>query len=112
MRYAALFTIIAILATVPANAAGPFDGVYKGSATVAKAAAGACPPGREVTIRVRDGIFHWGGAEAPREITIGQDGRFANQLGKYFITGQVAGNHFEAQSGGERCEYHISADKS
>lgn len=88
-------------------AATPYDGTYKGSATLSASRGGKCDPQLAFSLPVRDGKFNWrlpggGGMEV---VTLKPDGSFAAQNGKRFLTGKATDGKLTAHTVGDFCEY-------
>jgi hypothetical protein len=114
MRCMAVVTTATLLmaTALPAEAAGPFDGIYRGHSVVTKAEGRHCPPAHDISIRVRNGAFVYRRSGQSTSVKIGPDGSFSGQAGAAFIRGKISGSRLEADSDVRSCGYHITADRS
>ncbi len=107
-RHFALVVTV-VLAAVPARAALPVDGVYKGSAALGANRNGHCGPGITFNLVVTDGAFTWGGLNQEKIVVrVGPDGTFNAQNGRRFMQGRIANGTLTAHVSAEYCEYDWS----
>jgi hypothetical protein len=118
-----LYFVVSIGLALPlagmANAAGAFDGTYKGGSTVLHTTNG-CSPRDGVTLVIRDNHFarQWG--QVSLSIDVANDGTF-DQSGVYTqfhtrprmasIKGRITGGNLEADLGDDICMVHLSLKK-
>lgn len=107
-----LSAILSLLVlTLPAAAATPFDGVYKGGNTSAGGAGMRCPPGSSFSVKVLDGVFNWKHDGASEPVQVGPDGSFNGRSGMRFIVGRVVDGKMTATTSGTSCNYAWSLSK-
>lgn len=94
-------------------AAGPFDGVYRGTYYPAGNGNARCPDGREFSVTITDNKFTYGGAGDGERVTatVGPDGRFSAQSGQRFLQGTIRNGQLDASTSGSRCNYVWSLKK-
>lgn len=97
----------AFASMAPAWAATPFDGTYKGSATLSASRGGKCDQTLAFSLPVREGKFNWRlpGAGAMEVVTLKPDGSFSAQNGKRFLSGKAGDGKLTAHTVGDYCEY-------
>lgn len=104
-----VLSVVLCVAPMLAQAAGPYDGLYKGAY---KLSGGIhierCDPGTGFSLMVRDNQFRWSGGGETMAVQIAPDGSFSGRSGRRFIGGRIANGTLTASTKGEYCNYDWS----
>ena len=100
-----------VLAGVPgfvSAASSEFDGTYSGEMKLMPGGSPRCPPGRTVTLTVKDGKVPVSWRKEPGEAVIKLDGSFAGAVGGAKASGKITGDKLEKEIGDANCTYQWS----
>lgn len=115
MRFAVTsFVVVFVVFGPSAQAASPFDGVYRGSYTPSGNGNTRCPAGKDFSVNVVDGKFSYAGAGEGERATasIAADGSFSAQSGQRYLQGKIQSGQMIATTSGSRCNYSWSLRKA
>jgi hypothetical protein len=104
-----VLSVVLCAASVVALAAGPYDGLYKGTFTLSGGPLmRRCDPGTGFSLTVRDNQFRWSGGGETVLVRIAPDGSFSARSGQRFITGRIADGKLIATTRSQYCNYDWS----